>query len=69
MRKIWIKKCNSFRASEEFDRQYYARMSPEQRLEIVQFLREIYYKFNRQYKSEDRKRLRRVVKIIQPASR
>ena len=45
MKKIWMHKARSFKEAEEFDRNYYLRMGPEERLETVQLLREIYFKF------------------------
>ena len=69
MKKIWVNKAKSFKEAEDFDRIYYAQMTPQERLNIVQELREIYFKFRRS-KSKgpnnyaSRKRLRRVVRII-----
>ena len=65
MKKIWMHKAHSFKEAEEFDRDYYLRMGPQERLETVQFLREIYSKFGRPSRYEDRKGLRRTIKIIQ----
>lgn len=66
MKRIWINKARSFKEAEEFDRKYYARMTPEQRLNIVQELRDNYFKFLEKgsAKHASRKRLRRVIKII-----
>jgi hypothetical protein len=61
MKKIWINKANSFKKAQEFDLNYYLKMKPEDRLSIIQFLREEYFRM----KNEDRKRLRRVIKVIQ----
>ena len=65
MRKVWVNKADSFEEAERFDESYYRTMSPEERLETMQFLREIYTKMKRGRTGEDRKRLRRTVKIIQ----
>lgn len=70
MQKIWIHKSYSFKEAEEFDRKYYSQMSAQQRLDIVQRLREIYFKLSKQWQKiknnhASRKRLRRVIKIIQ----
>jgi len=62
MKKIWINKANSFKSAEKFDEYYYLNMSEAERLETMQYLREIFYKIK---KNENRKRLRRTVKIIQ----
>ena len=69
MKKIWVNKANSFKEAEEFDRKYYAQMTPEERLNIVQELREIYFNFSKNrpkglQKNARRERLRRVIKII-----
>ncbi len=65
MRKVWIKKAKSFDEAQELDRNYYLKMSPEQRLEIIQLLRERYYKINKEARDASRKGLRRVIRIIQ----
>ena len=57
--RIWIKKVRLSEA-DQADRDYYASLTPEQRLVIVQELREIAHKFG----YEDRKRLRRVLGIV-----
>lgn len=63
MEKIWVNKANSFRKAAEFDAAYYARMTNAQRINAMQFLREIYHKL-KPSKNENGKRLRRVIKII-----
>ncbi len=72
--KIWINKADSFQKAEEFDEKYNLSLSPEERLSDVQFLREEYLKMNpapqggarvkRGLRSESRKGLRRILKII-----
>ncbi|MFH1564085.1 MAG: hypothetical protein ABIF11_11830 [Nitrospirota bacterium] len=64
MEKIWVNKADSFKEAEEFDRNYYLKMTGRERLETVQFLRESYYKLIGT-KNEDRKRLRRVINVIE----
>lgn len=64
MKRIWVHKADSFKEAENFDKLYYFKMSRRERLEMVQFLRELYFKIKRERKDEDRKRLRRVVKVI-----
>ncbi|MDI6735533.1 MAG: hypothetical protein QME42_04980 [bacterium] len=64
MEKIWVNKADSFADAERFDRDYYLKMTNEERLETVQFLRESYYKLTGT-KNEDRKRLRRVINVIE----
>lgn len=66
MKKFWVRNFNSFEEAEESDIQYYRAMSKKERLETMQFLREVYYKFKVPFKKyESRKRLRRVVRIVQ----
>ncbi len=65
MKKIWVHKTNSFKSAEEFDEEYYFNMNSMQRLETMQFLRKIYFKFNKDRENEGRKGLRRAIKVIQ----
>jgi len=65
MKRIWVNKAQSFKAAKEFDRDYYLKMNASERLETMQLLREWYFKIKKGLKNENRKRLRRVVKIIQ----
>lgn len=66
MKKMWVKKSNSFKSSGKFDINYYLLMSSSERLETMQFLREIVFKLKKNLKYEkSRERLRRVIKIIQ----
>ena len=65
MKRIWVHKTDSFRAAEEFDEEYYFNMKSTQRLETMQFLREIYFRFNKERKNEGRKGLRGSIKVIQ----
>lgn len=63
MKKIWINKASSFKEAAEFDSAYYAKMSKVERISTMQFLREVYDKL-KVSRNENRKRLRRVIKII-----
>lgn len=66
MKRIWIRKSDSFKAARQFDIDYYLSMSPSERLETMQVLREMVFKFKQGMKYEkDRKGLRRVIKTIQ----
>ncbi|MEO0292609.1 MAG: hypothetical protein ABIN61_00100 [candidate division WOR-3 bacterium] len=58
-RTIWIKKVKLYRSEEE-EAKYYSSLTPQERLSIVQELREEELK----RRNEDRKGLRRVLKII-----
>lgn len=61
--KIWVNKASSFRSGERFDEEYYLSMSRSERLEIVQYLREMVFKIKKEEKGESRKRLRRSFKV------
>ena len=50
----------SFKEAEEWDLQQYRAMTPEERLDILQRLREEYYTF----KNENRKGFQRVYRIV-----
>ena len=66
MKKIWIKKSKSFESAGQFDINYYLAMSPSERLDTMQLLREMAFKIKKGLKYERaRKGLRRVIKIIQ----
>lgn len=64
MKKIWINKAKSFKQAEKFNQNYYLKMTETERLEIIQFLREMRNKIGGR-KHENREGLRRVIKIIQ----
>lgn len=64
MKRIWVHKTTSIDAASEFDLKYYLAMSPQERLDIMQYLREIFYKL-KGHNNENRKRLRRSIKNIQ----
>ena len=66
-RKIWIKRVNSFSEENNDDLSYYLSMSSQERLEIVQFLREQYEKINGMNTHESGKGLRRTIRIVQQA--
>ena len=64
MEKVWVNRAHSFEEAAKFDESYYKSMSPQERLDTVQFLREIFPKIKKDLKGEDRKRFRRIVRII-----
>ncbi|MEW6686045.1 MAG: hypothetical protein AB1393_07560 [Candidatus Edwardsbacteria bacterium] len=64
MKKIWLKKTDSFDEAEGFDNNYYLKMNSSKRLQIMQFLREEYFKIRKEIKDESRKGLRRTVRVI-----
>lgn len=67
MNRIWVRRATSFEEAAAFDREYYAAMTPEERLDTMQRLREAYFKLNKEYAADDgAARLRRHVEIIKP---
>ena len=52
MKRIWVKKPKSFKEAQHIDIDYYLSMSPSERLDTVQFLREILPKFKLGEKNE-----------------
>lgn len=63
MKKIWVHKASSFKDAERFDRRYYQAMSPRERVETVDWLRQVARKFKKI--GHGGTRLRRVVTIVQ----
>jgi hypothetical protein len=64
---IWINKARSFQEAERFDRSYYVQLSHDQRIEIMQELREEYFESTGLLTDENGKRLRRVLRVIKQA--
>ena len=67
MKKIWVNKAKSFEDAQDFDNEYYLRLSSSERVESVQFLREAYVRSQGLKLRENGKRLRRVFRIIKQA--
>ena len=67
MKKIYVNKAKSFEEAQDFDDQYYLDLSSTERVESIQFLREVYFKSNGLKLGENGKRLRRVFRIIKQA--
>ncbi len=69
-KKIWVIKHHSFSsknkfdAANRFDDAYYLRMTRRERIETMQFLREMYLKIDKGAIRAGRERLRRLFKII-----
>lgn len=63
--KIWIRKFNSFKEAREAELEDYFTMTPEERLETMEYLRESFYKLKCYEKG--REGLRRVFKITKKA--
>jgi hypothetical protein len=62
--KIWVNKPYSFKEAQEFDDSYYLSMTPTERLETVQFLREEYGKLSKDRGYTGGRRLEKVIKLI-----
>jgi len=65
MKKIWIHKADSFEKARDFEIKYYSDLSSSERIDMVQFLREQYFKLKGRLKDESREGLRRYIKIVQ----
>lgn len=50
----------SLKEADKLDIEFWKSKTPEERLDILQYLREIYYEF----KNEDRKRFQKVYRVI-----
>ena len=66
-KKIWINKARSFKEAEEFDRSYYQHLSNDQRIEMMQVLREEYFESTGLLPNENGKRLRRILRVVKQA--
>ena len=64
VKKIWVHKANSFKKAKDFEVKYYSDLSSSERIDIVQFLREQYFKLKGRLKDESRKGLRRSIKVV-----
>jgi hypothetical protein len=62
--KIWVKKTRSYADAQAFDDAYYLSLSPVERLETVQFLREEYGRLSKGKMHEGGKDVRRVFRLI-----
>ena len=60
MAEIWIRKCNSFEQEAEADREFWARMTPDERVAVVEDLRLEWA----EQQGEDEPRLRRAVRVL-----
>ncbi|MEO0095242.1 MAG: hypothetical protein ABIL46_04605 [candidate division WOR-3 bacterium] len=65
MKRIWVKRVKSSKSAEGFDHEYCLSMTPAERLEMMQILREMFDKIKPCRINEGGKGLRRFVKIIQ----
>jgi hypothetical protein len=62
MKKLWLKIFRSSKEAEKADLEYYSKMSPSEKWDTLQFIRETYLNF-RGHKYENGKGLQRVLKI------
>ncbi len=63
MKKIWVHKASSFKEAERFERKYYRAMSAKERVDTVDWLRQVVAR--KLKKSNGGTRLRRVITIVQ----
>ena len=64
-RRVWSHKSTSYKEAAEFDRKYYLAMTSTERLETMQLLREMLFKYERYRRGKNGKGLRGFIKIIQ----
>ncbi len=62
MKKVWVHKAKSFEEAERFDREYYRSMSTRERVETIDWLRQVARKMKGQRGGT---RLRRIARIVQ----
>ena len=55
-----VAKKISLKEADKLDIEFWKSKTPEERLDVLQYLREIYYEF----KNEDRKRFQKVYRVI-----
>lgn len=55
-----VSKKVSLKEADKLDIEFWKSKTPEERLDVLQYLREIYYEF----KNEDRKRFQKVYRVI-----
>jgi len=65
MKKIWVHRARSFKEAERFEQKYYQAMSARERVETVDWLRQVARKMR---KGNGGTRLRRVITIVKEAS-
>lgn len=65
-KKIWVHKSDSYKKVDDFENEYYRSMSPSERLETIQYLRELAWRLLQgSQRGQRREGLRRVIKVIQ----
>jgi hypothetical protein len=64
MKAIWVNKAKSYEAAQEFDDACYRKLSPAQRVETVQVLREAHFRTIGGLKSEDGKRYEEFLALL-----
>ncbi|MBU0572877.1 MAG: hypothetical protein KKH83_00125 [Candidatus Margulisbacteria bacterium] len=64
-KKAWLKIFKSFKEAERSDVEYYSKMTPNERVEAMQMLREMAHKIGGKKAPHGGKRLRRTIKVIQ----
>lgn len=62
--RVWLHKSAPFEEAQQFDVDYYLRVSSAERIEMIQILREAYFKLKGLAAGENGKSLRRVFRIV-----
>lgn len=65
--RVWVHKARSFEAAQKFERSYYQGLTGDERVETMQFLRERHFESTGFLDRENRKRLRRVLRVVKQA--
>jgi predicted Fe-S protein YdhL (DUF1289 family) len=60
VQEIWFRKCSSFEEEEEADQEFWARMTGDERVNVLEQMRQEAWKIT----GEPLERLRRVVRVI-----
>ena len=60
MEKVWLRKCASFEEEEEADREFWAQMTGDERVEALEQMRQDAWKIT----GERLERLRRTVRVL-----
>jgi hypothetical protein len=60
MEKVWFRKCSSFEEEEEADREFWAQMTGDERVEVLEQMRQEAWKIT----GEPLEGLRRVVRVL-----
>ena len=60
MEEIWVRKCSSWEEEAQADREFWAGMSPDERVEAIDGIRQTLFAM----RGESEERLRRVARVL-----